>query len=301
MLSQRDQHPAALRVGHPRDVHRLLRAVGECLHDLPRFHVANLDVLPRRRPFREELAVRRERQRPDAPPEVDPLVLVLLPSPEDEFVAVGDGEQLAVGRELRRVDPRVLERGRLQHLRGRRCPTARSSSRARRRRPSRPRRCRAVWLHDGIVALCIFGISYTPTSNVRRELRCPGCSRCACCSIASHLRSVESFIPPMVNFPRTIRAWISPSRMLRKSIAPSFAAGMRIESLLRIDEVRRSCPWATAWCTACFGGSWAFGSAASSHTWTLPVRRGLGRSWSHFLSIAQPASRLPSGENDRLA
>ena len=62
----RDQHPAALRVGHPRDVHRPLRAVGERLHDLPRFHVADLDVLPRRRPFREELAVRRERQRPDA-------------------------------------------------------------------------------------------------------------------------------------------------------------------------------------------------------------------------------------------
>ena len=93
----RDQHPPALRVGHSRDVHLQLRAVGKSLHNLSSFHVTNLDVLTWRRPFRKELAVWRERQRANAPPEVDSLVRVLLPSPEDQFVAVGEGEQLAIG------------------------------------------------------------------------------------------------------------------------------------------------------------------------------------------------------------
>ena len=53
-----------------------------------------------------------------------------------------------------------------------------------------------------------------------------------CCSIASHLRSLDNFTPPMVNLPSTIRAWIRPSAIRSRSTAPSVLAGIISESLL---------------------------------------------------------------------
>ena len=62
-------------------------------------------------------------------------------------------------------------------------------------------------VHDEIVACCFMAVaSHTPTSNsMDGSSRTPGVI-CAYCSIASHRRSAESCIPPIVNSPRTILA-----------------------------------------------------------------------------------------------